>query len=299
MNEGEKTTKPLTWLITGSSSGFGLAITRLAQARGHNVIATSRNPGRTPELVDEIVGRGGRWLQLELTDLDCGKLIDSLEAEGTAIDVLVNTAGMAIVGVLESFSEAEARQQMDINFFGPLRLIRAVTPYMRKRRSGTIVNFSSGAGLDAMNTLGMYGASKSALDGMSKVLHKEMEPFNVRVLIVYLGTFNTPMPTSNNLTAAPLPSDYDGTYTGKLHGMLTTGDFAIRGDHLKATQAVYNTVVHEGFAKGLGNEMMIALGADLANTVKRTQGRLEHMMDVFGDICHNVGIDGGPSASSW
>jgi NAD(P)-dependent dehydrogenase (short-subunit alcohol dehydrogenase family) len=160
-----KTARPLTWLITGSSSGFGLALTRLAQSKGHNVIATSRNPRRTPELVDEVVGHGGRWIQLDLTDLESGKIIDDLESSGTAIDVLINTAGMGISGPLESFAEAEVRRQMETNFFGPYRLIRAVTPHMRRRRSGMIVNFSSGAGLEAMHSLGIYGASKAALDG--------------------------------------------------------------------------------------------------------------------------------------
>ncbi|KAK5625203.1 hypothetical protein RRF57_000919 [Xylaria bambusicola] len=311
MSDIARANKPLTWLITGSSSGFGLALTRLAQAKGHNVIATSRNPDRTPELVDEVVGRGGRWLRLELEDLESGKIIDGLEAEGTHIDVLINTAAMSISGPLESFTEAEARKQMDTNFFGPYRLVRAVTPYMRRRRSGMIVNFSSGAGLEAMHSLGVYGASKAALDGAYEeqyssiqtewtedgVLHKELEPFNVRVLLVYLGTFNTNMPYSVKPISAPLPSDYVGTQTEKLFHMLSTGDFAAPGDHRKACQAIYDVVMDEGFAKGMGNEMMLPLGRDLAGTVKRTQGRLEHMMDVFGEICHNVNLDDGTKAS--
>ncbi|KAI0814067.1 hypothetical protein GGR55DRAFT_676205 [Xylaria sp. FL0064] len=297
MAEVTQTSKPLTWLITGSSSGFGLALTRLAQSKGHNVIATSRNPARTPELVAEVTGRGGRWLQLELEDLDSGKIIDGLEAEGTHIDVLINTAAMGIAGPLESFSEAEVRKQMDTNFFGPYRLVRAVTPYMRRRRSGMIVNFSSGAGLEAMNSLGVYGASKAAIDDMSKVLHKELEPFNVRVLLVYLGTFNTAMASSVKPISAPLEPDYVGTQTEMLFNMLHKGDFATPGDHLKACQAIYDVIMNEGFAKGLGNEIMLPLGSDLAGTVKRIQDRLEHMMEVFGDICHNVNLDDGTKAS--
>ncbi|KAI0530345.1 hypothetical protein GGR58DRAFT_240221 [Xylaria digitata] len=299
MSDETKTNKhkPLTWLITGSSSGFGLSTTRLAQAKGHNVIATSRNPKRTPELVDEVTGRGGRWVQLDLDDLECGKIIDRLEAEGTQIDVLINTAAMSIAGPLESFTEAEARRQMDTNFFGPYRLVRAVAPHMRKRRSGMIVNFSSGAGLEALNSLGVYGASKAALDDMTKVLHKELEPFNVRVLLVYLGTFNTAMARSIQAISAPLEPDYAGTQTERLFNMLRKGDFATPGDHLKASQAVYDVVMDEGSAKGLGNEIMLPLGRDLENTVKRSQDRLEHMMEVFGDICRNVNVDDGTTAS--
>ncbi|KAI1359058.1 hypothetical protein F5Y08DRAFT_320456 [Xylaria arbuscula] len=297
MGDTAQPKKPLTWLITGSSSGFGLALTRLTQSKGHNIIATSRNPSRTPELVNEVVSKGGRWLQLELEDLDSGAIIDALEAEGTHIDVLINTAAMGMTGPLESFTEAEARKQMDTNFFGPYRLVRAVVPYMRQRRSGMIVNFSSGAGLEAMNSLGVYGASKAALDDMSKVLHKELEPFNVRVLLVYLGTFNTAMPYSVQPISTPLPADYAGTQTERLFKMLHTGDFAAPGDHVKACRAIYEVVMDGGFAKGLGNEIMLPLGRDLAGTVKRTQDRLEHMMEVFGDICHDVNLDDGTKAS--
>ncbi|KAI0404738.1 hypothetical protein F4802DRAFT_218493 [Xylaria palmicola] len=298
MSEVTKTRKPLTWLITGSSSGFGLALTRLALAKGHNIIATSRNPDRTPDLVNEVVGCGGRWVKLDLDNLESGKTIDDIEAGGTPIDVLINTAGMGIAGPLESFTEAEARRQMDTNFFGPYRLIRAVVPYMRKRRTGMIVNFSSGAGLEAMNSLGVYGASKAALDDITKVLYKELEPFGVRVLLVYLGTFDTPMASSVRAVAAPLEPDYAGTQTERLFNMLSKGDFALPGDHCKASQAIYDVVTGEGFAEGLGNEMMLPLGRDLANTVERTQDRLAHMMDVFGDVCHNVNVD-DETRPSW
>lgn len=317
----EKPENSQTWLITGCSSGFGLALTRLALSKGHSVIATSRNPSRTPGLVSEVTGLGGRWLQLDLDDLESGQIIHDIESSGTKIDVLINAAGTGISGPLESFSEAEVRQQMDTNFFGPYRLIRAVTPYMRRRRSGMIVNISSGAGLEAMHSLGVYGASKAALDGeyfgrvllqrlqyigdsdsirnldMTKVLHKELEPFNVRVLLVYLGTFNTPMVSSVKAIAAPLEPDYKGTQTERLFNMLSKGDFAAPGDHLKACQAIYDVVMDAGPAEGLGNEMMLPLGSDLMSTVKTTQDRLEHMTEVFKHISHHVKIEDGMEPS--
>ncbi|KAI1385391.1 uncharacterized protein F4822DRAFT_412934, partial [Hypoxylon trugodes] len=187
--------KQLIWLITGCSSekGFGLALSRLAQANGHHVIASSRDPSRTPELVEEITSKGGEWVKLDLDDPDCGKVIEDIEARGTAIDVLVNIAGFGLTYPADSCSEEDARRLMETNYFGPYRLIRAAVPHMRKRRSGIVVTFSSGAGLEANHTLGAYGASKAALDGVTRVLHKEMQAFNVRVLLVYLGTFNTAM----------------------------------------------------------------------------------------------------------
>lgn len=162
--------RPLTWLITGCSSGFGLAIARKAQASGHRVIATSRNPSKTPEFVKEIESNGGKWVQLDLNDLENGKIIDNLEAEGDSIDVLVNNAGYGLLGVAEHLTEDEVRAQMETLYFGPYRLIRAVLPYMRQRRFGVITNISSGASLEARDSMAAYGSGKSALDGMCHYL---------------------------------------------------------------------------------------------------------------------------------
>ncbi|KAI1771495.1 putative short-chain oxidoreductase [Hypoxylon cercidicola] len=245
--------RPLTWLITGCSSGFGLTLARIAQANGHKVIATSRNPSRTPELISEIIAKGGEWLRLDQEEPDCGKVIEDVEARGIAIDVLANVAAIGMTGPVESFDESEVRRVMETNFFGPYRLMRAAVPHMRKRRSGTVVNFSSGAGMEARVSLGVYGASKSALDGLTKVLHKEMQDFNVRVLLVYLGIFNTPMVNKTSVVAKPLDPDYEGTTTAQHVEVLSTGKFTVRGDHVKATQAIYDVVVGEGIGKGNEN----------------------------------------------
>ena len=155
----------LTWLITGCSSGFGLSLARIVQAGGHTVIATSRNPSRTPELVSEIEGKGGKWIQLDVDSPQSGDVVTELKNSGIKIDVLVNNAGFSIHAPIETMTEDEARRQFETNYFGPLRLIRAVIPHMRERRSGVIVNISSGASLDGVPTMGVYGGAKAGLDG--------------------------------------------------------------------------------------------------------------------------------------
>lgn len=169
MSETKFTTpsRPLTWLITGCSSGLGLALVREVQSHGDMVIATSRNPSKNPDLVAEVVSKGGKWLPLDVTDLSSHGLIEELEQSGTHIDVLVNNAGGSIHGAVEHLDEDEARWHMELNYFGPYRLIRAVLPHMRKRRFGVIANISSGAGLEARPSMGGYGAAKAALDGKS------------------------------------------------------------------------------------------------------------------------------------
>lgn len=156
---------PLTWLITGASSGFGLELTRLALRNGHKVIATSRNPQKVPELVSEVEDAGGRWLTLDVDDPEGGSVVEKLENEGVQIDILVNNAGWSIHGPAESFSEDEVRRQMETVYFGPYRLIRAALPHMRERRRGLILNIGSGAGVKGRESMGIYAGSKAAMDG--------------------------------------------------------------------------------------------------------------------------------------
>lgn len=166
--------RPLTWLITGCSSGFGLSLARIVQAGGHTVIATSRNPQRTPQLVEEIESKKGRWLQLDVTSPTSSDFVKELEENGTKIDVLVNNAGFSIYSPIETCTEEELRSQMEAMYFGPLRLIRAVLPYMRKRRYGVIVNFSTGAALEGNPTMGAYAGAKAGLDGKCYVFMMQL-----------------------------------------------------------------------------------------------------------------------------
>ncbi|KAH8197578.1 hypothetical protein TruAng_008262 [Truncatella angustata] len=264
MTSSSKTIKPLTWLITGCSSGFGLQIARHALAAGHEVIATSRVPSKNPDLVQEIEAAGARWLSLDVNSTKSANVIIDLEERGTHIDVLVNSAGIGLAGPVEAFSEEEIRGLLETNFFGPYRLMRAIIPYMRARRRGTIVNLSSGSGLEARESLGAYGASKAALDNITKTLAREVAEFNVRVLLVYMGAFNTPMSTQVSLVREPLAADYRNTVLEKYYNVFKEKNMVVKGDHKKAVKAIYEVVVGEGVGAGLESEVQIALGKDCA-----------------------------------
>jgi NAD(P)-dependent dehydrogenase (short-subunit alcohol dehydrogenase family) len=159
---------PKTFLVTGSSSGLGLSFVRYVLSQGHNVIATSRNPSRTPDLVDEIEkSPKGRWLKLDVTAPQA-TITDTIQSAAKLfgpIDVLVNNAGYSVMGAIEDMDEEKARVQFDTNYWGAMRCIKAVLPSMRGRKSGVIVNVSSIGGLQALATSGVYGASKFALEG--------------------------------------------------------------------------------------------------------------------------------------
>ncbi|KAH8435090.1 uncharacterized protein LDX57_012719 [Aspergillus melleus] len=283
--------KQLTWFITGCSSGFGLSLVRFAQAGGHRVIATSRSPSRTPELVKEVESKGGKWISLDVDSPSSGNVITELEATGEEIDVLVNNAGFSIFAPVETTSEAEVRAQMETMYFGPLRLIRAVLPHMRRRRSGIVVNMSSGASLDGRETMGPYAGAKAGLDGLTKVLAKELAPFNVRTLTVVLGTFNTNMPKAGLIGETPLPEDYRGTMAGQMLQVFTSGNFKPNGDKDKAMKALYEVVVGEGVGEGHEVERLLLLGSDMPPRAEGVQEYLGHAVEVFGAVAKGVNLD--------
>ena len=129
------------------------------------MIATSRYPSRTPNLVAEVERKGGKWLQLDVDSPNSAHVIEDLEKSGQEIDVLVNNAGFSIFAPVETTTEREARAQMESMYFRPLRSIQAVLPHMRKRRFGIIANMSSGAALEARDSMGPYAGAKAGLDG--------------------------------------------------------------------------------------------------------------------------------------
>ncbi|KAI4090941.1 MAG: hypothetical protein LQ344_004469 [Seirophora lacunosa] len=283
--------RKLTWLITGCSSGFGLALTRVVQAGGHKVIATSRNPSKTPDLVKEVESQGGTWLQLDVNDPRSPAFVEDLEKSGHELDVLINNAGYSIFAPVESTAEDEIRAQMESLYFGPLRLIRAVLPHMRQRKFGVIANFSSGAALDGNPTMGAYAGAKSALDALTKILAKEVAPFNIRALTVVLGTFNTNMGNAAVFSKNSLPDGYQGSFSEKMIQAISAGKVPMNGDKDKAMKAVYDVVVGEGAGAGHEAETFLPLGSDMTARVKGVQDALVHSLDVFGHVTNNVNVD--------
>ncbi|KAI2472468.1 hypothetical protein F4781DRAFT_445389 [Annulohypoxylon bovei var. microspora] len=286
-------TKPkskLTWLITGCSSGFGLTLTRLALAGGHTVIATSRSPSRTPSLVAEVESQGGKWLALDVSDPRSGAIVEELEQSGAEIDVLVNNAGYSIFSPIETCTEEELRGQMECMYLGPLRLIRAVVPHMRRRRYGVIVNFSTGAALAGRDTMGAYAGAKAGLDGITRVLAKEVAPYNIRALTVILGAFNTEMAIHTAVGKNPLPDDYKGSVSDQMFQFLTSPQSSLpggqtgMGDRNKAMQAVYEVVIGEGVGAGLEAEQILPLGTDMTARVKGVIESYAHALEAFEHV---------------
>ncbi|KLU89789.1 hypothetical protein MAPG_08758 [Magnaporthiopsis poae ATCC 64411] len=247
--------RPLTFLVTGCSSGIGLELCRAVQAAGHRLIATSRYPARTPELVAEVESRGGRWLPLD------------------------------------QLTEGEVRDQFETVFFGPYRLIRAAVAHMRRRRFGVILNVSSGAGIEAMESMGVYGAAKAALDGLSKTLSTEVKDFNVRVIVAHLGTFRTNMSSAVRRGTVPLADDYKGKAVDQTIQWLASGSFVGHGDPAKAARVMVEVATGTGVGEGHEDELYLPLGREIPGRYEREMTRLGHALDVFKDVTCSLGAE--------
>jgi NAD(P)-dependent dehydrogenase (short-subunit alcohol dehydrogenase family) len=183
-------------LVTGTSSGIGLA-TAVSLARGgHTVIATMRNLESAGDL-QKIVAAEKLPVTLAALNVDDDASVENalgkVLAEHGRLDVLVNNAGIGGGGSVEESSTARFREVMETNFFGALRCIKAVVPGMRQRRQGSIVNVTSVNGRLALAPSAAYCASKFALEALSECLAQEMKAFNVRVAIVEPGVIATPI----------------------------------------------------------------------------------------------------------
>jgi NAD(P)-dependent dehydrogenase (short-subunit alcohol dehydrogenase family) len=171
-------------VISGASSGFGQQAARLLVARGHRVYGTSRQVRPDDE--------GVRMLALDVRDDRSVRIaVETVLAEAGRIDVLVNNAGYALASLVEEATTDEAIAQFDTNFFGLVRMTKAVLPAMRRQRSGTIINVSSLAGLVGVPGEGFYAATKFAIEGYSESLRYEVAPFGIHVCIVEPSYFRT------------------------------------------------------------------------------------------------------------
>ena len=179
------------YLVTGTSSGLGRSFVKAIIERGGYVVATARNKAAIMDLKE--------WhpeqimvLELDVTNKEqIRQVVQTIINAWGCVDVLINNAGYGYRAAIEEGLEEDVELLFQTNFYGPVRLIKEVLPYMRQRKSGAIVNISSVAATNTFAGSGYYGASKCALEGISSALQKETEPLGIKVMVVEPGAFRT------------------------------------------------------------------------------------------------------------
>lgn len=207
-----RSSSPRVWFITGAGRGLGRAFATEALAAGDRVVATARRDGVLDDLIadhpDDL-----RVLTLDVRDRSAAfTTVDRAKACFGHLDVVVNNAGYGLVGAIEELTEQEVDDLLATNLHGALWVTQAALPHLRAQGSGHIVQISTVGAVGTMPTLGMYNASKWALEGFSEALAAEVASFGIRVTIAELGAFATDWAGSSMRFATPIGA-YDGLRT--------------------------------------------------------------------------------------
>jgi NAD(P)-dependent dehydrogenase (short-subunit alcohol dehydrogenase family) len=232
-----------TWLITGSSRGFGRALAAAALEAGDQVVATARTPQQLADFTEQY---GDRVLTIALDVTDAGAATAAFEAaieRFGRIDVVVNNAGYANTAPIETAPVDDFRRQVETDFWGVYNVSRAALPVLRKQGGGTIVQFSSiGGRVGHTAGLGAYQAAKFAVDGFTRVLAAETAPFGIRCLVVEPSGFATDW-AGPSMDIQHIPEEYEAT-VGVTAGRMSS-DVMRAGDPKRAGEILVRVVKRE------------------------------------------------------
>jgi NAD(P)-dependent dehydrogenase (short-subunit alcohol dehydrogenase family) len=277
MQVGSNMEEGRVWLVTGASSGFGLAIAQAAFSRGDTVVGTARKAERLDDLIREAPEGKAHPLSLDLTDTErIQRAVEEVLERFGRIDVLVNNAGHGQVGAVEETTEKELRSIFEVHVFGPAALARAVLPAMRKQRSGAIVQMSSFGGQVAYPGFSAYCATKFALEGFSEALAAEVAPMGVKVLIVEPGAFRTGFSGGGLVESRAFP-EYQAT-VGPTREMIKGIDGTQPGDPTKAAEAILTALDAED------TPLRLPLGADAVEGLRAKQETVLHEIDEWSGV---------------
>ncbi|WP_419700023.1 oxidoreductase [Mucilaginibacter sp. NFX135] len=230
------------WFITGSSRGLGRSLTEAVLAKGDKVAATARKPEQLKDLADKYPGQ---LLPVQLDVTNKAQIIAAVAgtiAHFGRIDVLVNNAGFGIIGAAEAFTDEQVRSQLETNLYAPIEITRVVLPYMRKHRSGRILQISSVGGRVGNAGLSMYQAAKFGLGGFSEALSKEVADLGIHVTSVEPGGFRTDWAGDSMSYAEPVEG-YESTVGARVD-YFKSGKFVPVGDPDKAAKVMVELVDH-------------------------------------------------------
>lgn len=237
------TQTPLTWFITGTSSGFGLLMTRALLKRGDRVVATLRRP----EVLDDLRDTYPDHLHVATLDVtrpdDVRRVVDDAFNAMGRIDVVVSNAGYGLFGAAEEVTDEQISRQIDTNLLGSIHVIRAVLPHLRAQGGGRVIQVSSAGGQAAFPVFSLYHATKWGIEGFVESVAQEVAPFGIDFTIAEPGAAMT-----NFGAGLVLPEPmavYEASVVGQVRRAVLGGDFAkfgALGDPEKMAQAMIDSV---------------------------------------------------------
>jgi NAD(P)-dependent dehydrogenase (short-subunit alcohol dehydrogenase family) len=273
------------WFITGAARGMGVEIVNAALSAGHAVVATARDAGK----VTKVFGEQENLLPvaLDITDEHAAEAAVSAAVQHFGrIDVLVNNAGLFYAGFFEEISPAQLRHQMEVNFFGPLNITRAVLPVMRQQRSGQVVTFSSTAGLVGQEFVAAYCASKFALEGWMESLRFDIAPYGITTTLVNPGFFRTELLVEGSSTLWPELSipDYAERTAATIEGWKGMNGKQ-PGDPAKLAAALITVLDNEQ------PPLRWLAGADAVQTAEQKADDLRAQADAYRELSSSLNHD--------
>ncbi|MFM0021126.1 oxidoreductase [Paraburkholderia azotifigens] len=269
------------FLITGVSSGFGLAFAEAALSAGHVVIGTVRSEA-AKDAFEQLQADRAHGVVLDVTDF---AKIDTAVAGVTErtgpVDVLVNNAGYGHEGTLEESSLEELLHQFNVNVFGAVAMIKAVLPSMRVRRTGHIINMTSMAGLTTFPGISYYSGSKFALEGISESLAQEVRGFSIRVTAVAPGSFRTDWAGRSMVRTERSITDYDPVFD-PVRQARQAKDGRQAGDPDKAAHVLLDLVEHPD------PPVHLLLGSDALSVVRRKLSTMQTAIGAWEEVSRST-----------
>ncbi|MEV7234119.1 oxidoreductase [Streptomyces sp. NPDC051020] len=261
-----------TFLITGVSSGLGRAFATAALDAGHHVVGTVRDAAQIDAFEELAPGRA-TGLLLEVTDNDAVlDTVNYVEEQIGPVDVLISNAGYGVEGTVEESSMDDLRDQLDVNVYGTVAVVKAVLPHMRRRRAGHIVTVSSMAGRTGLPGVAFYSASKFAVEGFSDSLAQEVADFGIHVTCLALGGFRTDWAGRSMVRVERTIPDYDALFA-PIRAARKAKDGNQIGDPALAAQALLKVLDSDS------PPVHLALGRDALLLIEQGRVRLQADLD--------------------